>query len=422
MEPDLNALRRQLRQLKELFDGGAIGGDAYQHSREALERRIVDAVMSGAIEASPIVTSPVELAAAGADVAASVPRRSRGLMVAVVGGVLALASAGYWWTGSPRMAASQWPSAESVGVAGEGASQPTTGTSAPHALGNEQVLAMVEKLSLRLKDAPSDAEGWAMLGRSYAVLGRHADALPAYEKALALRPDDASLLADYADAMAVANKRELTGEPLTLVEKALKIDPDNLKALSLAGTAAFNRKDYVGAVKHWEHIAAVAPAGSSYLPQVEANLAEARELGKLPMPMAPAAAASSAATNRASGTVASAGAAVSGTVTLAAALRDRVAPTDTVFVFARAAEGPRMPLAILRKQVKDLPFDFKLDDSQAMSPAMRLSAYPKVVVGARVSKSGNAMPQSGDLAGQTAVADLGASGLKIEISQAVAAP
>ena len=113
---------------------------------------------------------------------------------------------------------------------------------------------------------------------------------------------------------------------------------------------------------------------------------------------------------------------MSGTVSLATALRSRAAPSDTVFVFARAAEGPRMPLAILRKQVKDLPFDFKLDDSLAMSPAMRLSAHSKVVVGARVSKSGDAMPQPGDLSGQTGVIELGAGGLKIEISQAVTAP
>jgi cytochrome c-type biogenesis protein CcmH len=365
------------------------------------------------------VAPAVEPLAASATVAAPAPRRSRGLIAAVIGGVLVLASAGYMWTGSPRMASAPWPSAGSDGAAGEGGEQAATGGTAPHALGNEQVLAMIDKLSQRLKESPSDAEGWAMLARSYAVIGRHTDALPAYEKAVALRPEDASLLADHADALAVANKHELTGEPLAMINKALKIDPDNLKALSLAGTAAFNRKDYAGAVRHWEHIAAVAPAGSSYLPQVEANLAEARELGKLPPPAAPAA---SAAPVRASGAVAVPGSTVSGTVTLAAALRDRVAPTDTVFVFARAAEGPRMPLAILRKQVKDLPLDFKLDDSQAMSPAMRLSSYSKVVVGARVSKSGNAMPQPGDLAGQTAVSDLGASGLKIEISQAVAAP
>ena len=419
METDLGALRRQLRQLKALFDEGAISEEAHRQGRETLERRIVDAVMSGASdEHSAAAAAPASFAATAA-VDPPAARRSRGLTIGVIGGVLLLAAAGYWWTGSPQMASAPWPS----GTAGDavGTAPAAGGASAPHALGTDQVLAMINKLSQRLQEAPSDAEGWAMLGRSYAVIGRHADALPAYEKAVALRADDASLLADYADALAVVNKHELTGEPLALVNQALKLDPDNLKALSLAGTAAFNRKDYAGAVKHWEHIAAVAPAGSSYLPQVESNLAEARELGKLPTPAVPSAAAASAAPNRVPAATA-AGASVSGTVSLAAALRSRAAPSDTVFVFARAAEGPRMPLAILRKQVKDLPFDFKLDDSLAMSPAMRLSAHSKVVVGARVSKSGDAMPQPGDLSGQTGVIELGAGGLKIEISQAVTAP
>jgi cytochrome c-type biogenesis protein CcmH len=94
-------------------------------------------------------------------------------------------------------------------------------------------------------------------------------------------------------------------------------------------------------------------------------------------------------------------------------------PEDTVFVFARPAEGARMPLAILRKQVKDLPLQFTLDDSMAMSPANALSGASKVVVGARVSKSGNAMPQPGDLSGQSAPVSVGASGLQIEIREAV---
>lgn len=421
MENDLSALRRQLRHLKELFDDGALGDDAYRQGRDTLERRIVDAVMSGASEVAPTVPPAADPQSAA--VAPPARQRSPGLAAAVVGGVVVLAAAGYWWTGSPQMASAPWPSVATGSAVGEGASQ-TAGAAAPHALGNEQVLAMVDKLSQRLKETPSDAEGWAMLARSYAVIGRHADALPAYEKAVALRPDDASLLADHADAMAVANKRELTGEPLAMVNRALKIDPDNLKALSLAGTAAFNRKDYAGAVKYWEHIAAVAPAGSSYLPQVEANLAEARDLGKLPTPAAALAAAvgSSPRAASAAAPAAVAAAQVSGTVMLGAALRDRVAPTDTVFVFARAAEGPRMPLAIIRKQVKDLPFDFRLDDSTSMSPTMKLSAYPKVIVGARVSKSGDAMPQPGDFAGQTPVTELGASKLKVEIAQAVTAP
>ena len=110
---------------------------------------------------------------------------------------------------------------------------------------------------------------------------------------------------------------------------------------------------------------------------------------------------------------------VSGRVSLSAALAKQASPDDTVFVFARAAQGPRMPLAIVRKQVKDLPFDFTLDDSTAMSPQMKLSNFQQVVVGARISKSGNAMPQPGDLQGISSTVSLGATGLKIEIGEVV---
>jgi cytochrome c-type biogenesis protein CcmH len=109
-------------------------------------------------------------------------------------------------------------------------------------------------------------------------------------------------------------------------------------------------------------------------------------------------------------------ASVSGTVKLAPALKGAASPTDTVFVFARAAQGPRMPLAILRKQVKDLPLTFKLDDSLSMNPAMKISNFKDVVVGARISKSGNAMPQSGDLQGQSDVVSVGSGKIEILIN------
>jgi cytochrome c-type biogenesis protein CcmH len=115
------------------------------------------------------------------------------------------------------------------------------------------------------------------------------------------------------------------------------------------------------------------------------------------------------------------GAAISGTVTLAAALASQTLPTDTVFIFSRASQGPPMPLAILRKLVKDLPLDFRLDDSLAMSPASRLSSAAQVVVGARVSRSGDAMTQPGDLVAETVPAKLGSTGIRLDISRALPA-
>jgi cytochrome c-type biogenesis protein CcmH len=250
-----------------------------------------------------------------------------------------------------------------------------------------------------------------MLARSYTMLGRRAEAVTAYERAVALQEGDASLLADYADALAVTRESRLAGEPAALVERALKLDPNHAKALSLAGTAAFERKDYAGAVARWEHLLEVAPPDSPFVEPMRANIAQARELGGLAATSAPASATGPGKL------VAAGGGSVSGTVRLAAAAAAKASPEDTVFVFARAAGGSRMPLAILRKQVKDLPLDFRLDDSMAMSPSTKLSSAAKVVVGARLSKSGDAMPQAGDWTGQSDAVALGATGLRIEISK-----
>jgi cytochrome c-type biogenesis protein CcmH len=254
-----------------------------------------------------------------------------------------------------------------------------------------------------------------MLARSYSVLGRHADALKAYEKASNLRKDDPTLLADYADSLAVNNNSNLEGEPMKLVDRALHLDPKSLKALYLAGTYAFNKKDYTSAITFWEKLVQVGPPGNVFANQVEPAIVEARNLAGLP----PAAKPLDAAPKAGAAPAAAANATVSGTVTLSAALAKQAQPEDTVFVFARAAEGSRMPLAIMRKQVKDLPITFTLNDSMAMSPATALSTASKVIVGARVSKSGNAMPQPGDLSGQSAPVSVGASGLTIDIKEAV---
>jgi len=290
---------------------------------------------------------------------------------------------------------------------GAGTTEGTSG--AAHATDSEQIAAMTEKLAARMKEQPDDAEGWAMLARSYSVLGKHPEALKAYEKAVGLRKDDATLLADYADSLAVKNNRALDGEPMKQVERALKLDPRNLKALSLAGTHAFNKKDYAGAVRNWEKVVQFGAADNTLVQQIQPGLAEARSLAGLP-----------AVPSLDPGKDAvPAGATVSGTVTLAPELRKLAQPEDTVFVFARAAAGSKMPLAILRKQVKDLPLQFTLDDSMAMTPANAISGVPQVIVGARVSKSGNAMPQPGDLSGQTGAIKVGATGLKLEIKETV---
>jgi cytochrome c-type biogenesis protein CcmH len=326
--------------------------------------------------------------------------------------VLVVGVAGYLWTGSPSGIPTDAPP---PGFAQQDAEDPALAASAA-----AEFNLMVERLAARLKEKPDDAVGQAMLGRSYLVLGRFDEAVAAYERALKIEPQQASLIVDYAEAVAMKNGRTLEGEPMKLIERALQIDPANLKGLSLAGAAAYNRGDFAGAVARWERVVAIGPADDPLVQNARESAVQAREVGKLPAALggAPAAAAPAPAT-AAAPPAAAADAAVSGTVSLASALGAAAAPDDTVFIFARAAEGPRMPLAILRKQVKDLPFDFRLDDSLAMSPATRLSTAQRVVVGARISKSGQAMPQPGDLEGLSAPVGVGASGLKIEIATPV---
>lgn len=386
MNHTIDSLKQKLAQLKQLNASGILDDAKFEQGKAALERQILDLVLGAA-----------PLAAGKAAVAPAKPPvlLLAGLTVAIV----VIAAAGYLWKGMP---------AQQQGEAEQPQMTSADGKAAPHSTNAEQIVAMTEKLAERLKEKPDDVEGWSMLARSYSVLGRHADALKAYEKALSLRKDDATLMADYADSLAVNNDSNLDGEPMKLVERALKIDPKNLKALYLAGTYDFNKKDYKGAVKMWEKLAESGPPGNVFVNQVQPAIAEARSLAGMPAAAQPLDSAPAAVVT---------GASVSGTVTLSAALVKQAQPEDTVFVFARASEGSRMPLAILRKQVKDLPIRFNLNDSMAMSPATALSSQSKVIVGARISKSGNAMPQPGDLSGQTAAVSVGASDLKIEIKE-----
>jgi cytochrome c-type biogenesis protein CcmH len=393
----VDTLRQQLEQLRRLNQSGALDDVQHAEARQDLERRIVDAVVNPpSSENGPRQATP-QLA-------------SRLLMLA---GIVSLVAA----AGSVMFDNAQVVAPETDVPAATSASAPDNG----HALTSGQIDAMLDKLATRLKENPADADGWAMLGRSYAVLGRHADSLPALKKAVELRPKDATLLADYADALAVSNGQSLEGEPSQLIERALALDPNHLKALALAGTAAFNRKDYAGALRHWDKLARLAPA-SEAVRQVQGGIDEARRLAASAAPAAAGKSSAARAAPASAAAVASAGKSISGTVSLAPALLARTRPDDTLFVYARAAEGSRMPLAILKKQVKDLPLAFTLDDSQAMSPTATLSTAPRVVVGARVSRSGNAAPQAGDLQGLSTPMAPSATGLKIQINEVVAGP
>ena len=315
----------------------------------------------------------------------------------------------------------------------------TPASEAP-SMSQEQIVAMVDKLATRMKEHPEDPTGWRLLARAYASMGRFGEAVAAFNEAAARAPADAPLLADWADALAMQN-RSLQGEPSKLVARALAIDPKYPKALALAATAALERKDYSGAIDEWRKLKMEFPPGGEETKQIDAMIAEA-EAARSGAPMSPplaaarganvasAAAPTSSATSGANVASGSAtgdarrsssvdASAITGRVSLAPKLRDRVGADDTLFIFARAVDGPRMPLAVVRTTVSDLPRDFRLDDSMAMTPAARLSAAGQVIVEARVSKSGSATPAPGDLRGTSAAVEPGAHDVSIAIDDIV---
>lgn len=267
---------------------------------------------------------------------------------------------------------------------GAAAIDPEQMTASPSDAGHAgSVEDMVASLRKRLETNPANPAGWVMLARSYYVLGRYAEAGAAYESAMEHGAgDEPDVLAGYADVLAAQQDRRLDGKPMELVRRALQHNPNHAKSLWLAGTAAYQANDYQSARDYWNRLAALLPPGSEDADVIQANLAELDRLS--------GGEATSAAKPAAQMTI-------QGMVELAPALADRVASTDTVFVTARAVNGPKMPLAAMKRQAKDLPLSFTLDDSMVMMPGTKLSDFAEVEVTARISKSGNAITQAGDL-------------------------
>ena len=323
------------------------------------------------------------------------PARASGRLIGTLAlAVLTITGGTYAWLGNPR-AWHETPSAAASAPFGPA-------TDAAHA--EAQIAAMVQRLKDRLAQKPDDAEGWTMLGRSHLVLNQPAEAVAAFRKRSTLKPGDADALTDLADAVAFAAGRRFDGEPEQLINQALKLDPRNPKALELSGTMAFDRAQYPQAVAAWQAAVAVLDPQNPSVANLQAGIAEAQRRSG---------------TNPADTPAATAGARISGRVVLANALKAQVKPDDTVLIFARLVDGPRMPVAVLKRKASELPLDFQLDESTAMNPQLRLSPSMQVVVGVRVSRSGQAMPQAGDLQGFSEPVPVGTAGLRIEIKQRV---
>ncbi len=387
-EASIAVLRDQLEELERDRASGAISAEAYEAAHRGLRLRILeDAVPEAAASDRPHAVPAIALAVL-------VPLAAAGL---------------YAWLGTPQLLDPQ------PGQAQAGAKHIEAG----------QMEAAVEKLAQRLQSTPDDLEGWTMLARSYRVLGRHADAVAAFTRAEKKIGADPQRLTEWAESLALTSGGTLAGRPTELIARALAVDPDYGHALALAGAAAFERKDWRGAIAHWERLAKQFPPGTDEGETIGRSLAAAREeLAKAGgAPAKPAAAAVTAPKPPAAAAAETGKAAakfrLTGTVSLAPALSAKASPEDVVFIFARAAAGPPMPLAVVRKTVKELPVEFAFDESSAMLADAKLAAIGEVIVGARISRSGVANPQSGDLQGLSRPVKVGATGIKVVIDAAL---
>jgi len=380
---NLSVLRDQRNELEADLANGVISAEQYTQARAELDRRVLDETRneSATAEQSRTGTLTAVVVAAGLPIVAVVLYLALGTPAAL----------------SPTLAAKA------------GGSEPG------HQVTPEQIDAMIERVKERLARDPDNVEGWVVLARTYYVMGRSEDAVKAFERATALAPDDASLLADYADTLGMTQKQSLEGKPAELIARALKADPTHWKANALAGTLAFNHKDYAGAIAYWERVKQGVPPESPVAQSIDGSLAEARRLAGNPAASVATPPATPPSAPVRSGALSAAS--VSGTVTLAPSISGSVSPEDTVFVFARAVDGSRMPLAVVRGKIKDLPLAFRLDDSMAMAPTHRLSEHGEVLVGARVSRSGTVTPQPGDIEIVSGPVKLGMTGLSLVIDR-----
>ena len=265
---------------------------------------------------------------------------------------------------------------------------------ADHGGNMEQAIAA---LAAKLKQNPGDAQGWALLGRAYEATQHFDQARDALKRAYGLAKGDPDVGVAYAEALALASPtRRIEGEPRQILDAALKAAPDNERGLWLLGISEYQAQKYDSAIAAWKRLIGVLPKDSDVVPSVQQQIAraEAERDGK-PVPAAQTASTAPAET---AGTAAPAeGPQLRVEVALDPKLRDKLAPGDVLFVYAKAVQGPPMPLAIQRLEASKLPVTVTLTDGMGMLPSMKLSQFPQVVIGARVSKSGNAMPQSGDL-------------------------
>ena len=359
--------RDQILDLDREHDSGHISDEEWQQSRDELSLRLLEDTSAvddpAAKTEKPAIWTAVVLAVA-------LPLGSMGM---------------YMWVGQPE------------------ALNPLA-LKTPDQVDPKDLTKMAQTLAEKLQDKPDNLQGWVMLGRTYRTLENFDAALRAYDSALKLSDDD-DLKLERIEVIAMQRQGQFEGEPWNVIREVLQRDPQHFGALLTAGSASYAEGKFADALKYWEQARKPLDANNPDLAGLESAIATVRE--RLGMPPAKAAPAAASGLN------------VTGQVNLSASLKSKASPNDVVFIYATPANGDRMPLAIFKTTVSQLPFNFTLDDSTAMAPDRKLSAAGEVMVKVRVTKSGNAMPQSGDLSGSLGPVKVGAKGLKLEIKDQI---
>ena len=266
----------------------------------------------------------------------------------------------------------------------------------------ESVEKMVGEFAAKMEKDPTNLKGWAMLARSYRILGRNEDAAKAYERAGSFVNSDPQLLADYADVLASNANGNFAGKPLQLINQALKLDPNNLMALWLSGTASYNAGNYKLAVQSWERLAQQLPPDTDEARAIKGSITEARSKAGLSAP-APT-------------PVASSGKEISGKIEISTELKSNIKSGDIVMVIARKP-GERMPVAVLKAPATDFPMRFTLNDALAMNPSAPLSQLSEASIEVRISKTGMAKPEAGDLISSAQTIKVGEKNVRLLVNQ-----
>jgi cytochrome c-type biogenesis protein CcmH len=368
--------RTQIEDLDREHESGHIGQEEWQQSRDELSLRLLEDTSASddpaAKNEKPAMWTAVVLALA-------LPLSAMGL---------------YMWLGEPE-ALNPMATAKAIDPSGDKADP-------------AELAKMADNLAKKLEAKPDNLQGWVMLGRTYRSLENYDKAIKAYDRALALSADD-DLSLERVEVMAMQRQGNFDGEPWQVIRSILQKDPQNFGALLMAGSASYANGKLADALKYWQQARAPLSPDNPDVPGLDNAIGTVQQ--KLGMPVSQP--------EVSKPKVAASGLNIAGQVSLSPALKSKVSPGDVVFVYATPTNGERMPLAVFKSTVAQLPLSFTLDDSTAMTPERKLSTAGEVLVKVRVSKSGNAIPQSGDLAGSIGPVKVGVQGLRLEIKDQV---